>query len=106
MDGSRGLGTPIQPFGFWLLSLGKEPWFCDHWVPESQQCFRGRHRAPAPHLSPLLRLLGTVESLRQGRSCYGPILKDRAKAGDSTGHCDYQSPTVGITHLSQVTNSP
>lgn len=76
VDGSRGLGIPIQPFVF--LPLGKEPWSHDHWVPESQWYFRGRYRSPASCLSLLLRSLGTVESLRQGQSCYRPILKDRA----------------------------
>lgn len=31
VDNSRGLGTPIP--ALWILLLGKEPWFRDHWVP-------------------------------------------------------------------------
>lgn len=55
----------------------------------------GRYRSPASCLSLLLTFLGTVESLRQGRSCYRPVLKYKAEAGDSSWHCDNQSPTMG-----------
>lgn len=46
VDGSMDWRAFTQPFSFWLLPLGKDPWFHDHWVPETQQYFWGRHRVP------------------------------------------------------------
>lgn len=62
-----------QPFSFWLSPLGKDPWFHDHWVPETQQYFWGRHRVPTTPsgLSLLPRLLGTVEESQVGAKLLG-----------------------------------
>lgn len=87
-------GPPSSPLVF---TIGKRTLVLCPLGPRITVVFRGQVQNASSSLLSAPTCEAPWHCLRQERSCSRSILKGRAEAGDSSWHCNYQSPSVGNT---------